>query len=240
MKILSIGNSFSQDAQRYLQKLAANEGEGAKCVNLYIGGCSLYTHYVNMLEDRAAYALEFNGQNTGFGVSIRQALVSDQWDVITLQQASHFSFNYDTYVPYVKKLAEYIRMYAPKAKLMLHQTWAYEDGSDRLASMNFETSEQMFAEIEKSYNRAAEEIGADGIIPCGRAMITAEGEGMKVHRDTFHAGAGAGRYLLSLIWYMKIFGKRAEKSFKDFDVEVVPEDAEKMREIAERTVNIYK
>ena len=52
MKLLSIGNSFSQDAQRYLHRIAAAAGESLKCVNLYIGGCSLRTHYFNILEKK--------------------------------------------------------------------------------------------------------------------------------------------------------------------------------------------
>ena len=52
MKVLSIGNSFSQDAQRYLHRLAKEDGTFIKCVNLYIGGCSLQTHYINMLENK--------------------------------------------------------------------------------------------------------------------------------------------------------------------------------------------
>lgn len=41
MKLLSIGNSFSTDAQRWLRDLAAAEGHDLYCVNLYIPGCSL-------------------------------------------------------------------------------------------------------------------------------------------------------------------------------------------------------
>ena len=64
MKILSIGNSFSQDAQRYLHNLAKFNGDNIKCVNLYIGGCPLRTHYINVLEDNKAYDFEFNGEKT--------------------------------------------------------------------------------------------------------------------------------------------------------------------------------
>ena len=39
MNILSIGNSFSQDAQKWLHKLAAGNGVEMDTVNLYIGGC---------------------------------------------------------------------------------------------------------------------------------------------------------------------------------------------------------
>ena len=37
VKILAIGNSFSQDATYYLQKIAMSDGIDAKVVNLYIG-----------------------------------------------------------------------------------------------------------------------------------------------------------------------------------------------------------
>ena len=65
MKILSIGNSFSQDAQRYLHRLAKQDGTELKTVNLFIGGCSLQKHYLNMLDDNADYDFEFNGEKTG-------------------------------------------------------------------------------------------------------------------------------------------------------------------------------
>ena len=36
MKVLSIGNSFSQDATRYLHQIAKNSGDDFKTVNLYV------------------------------------------------------------------------------------------------------------------------------------------------------------------------------------------------------------
>ena len=41
MKVLAIGNSFSQDATRYLHQIAKANQFDLKVVNLYIGGCSL-------------------------------------------------------------------------------------------------------------------------------------------------------------------------------------------------------
>ena len=41
LKVLSIGNSFSQDAQKWLHQLAAENGVELQAVNLYIGGCTL-------------------------------------------------------------------------------------------------------------------------------------------------------------------------------------------------------
>ena len=68
MDILSIGNSFSQDAQRYLHQIAKADGVDIHSFNLYIGGCPLSKHYRNMLSEESVYTLEMNGSNTGFYV----------------------------------------------------------------------------------------------------------------------------------------------------------------------------
>ena len=126
MKILSIGNSFSQDAQRYLHELAKAEGVDIQTQNLYIGGCSLETHYQNMKGDLMEYELERNGRGTTEKTSIRIALESEDWDIITVQQASHFSWNFETYLPYIVELVEYVRALCPKVKIYIHETWPYE------------------------------------------------------------------------------------------------------------------
>lgn len=228
MKILSIGNSFSHDAQRYLHRLAKQDGTVLKTVNLFIGGCPLQKHYINMLDDNAAYDFEFNGEKTGIKVSIRQALVSDDWDFITLQQASPLSGKYQSYSPYIEALAEYVRKYCPHTKILIHQTWAYEDGSEKLKGVGYATSGEMLRAICESYERAAKLIKADAIIPCGEAMMKALELGLeKVHRDTYHASRGAGRYLLALCWYRVLTGKDISgNTFADFDVPVTEEEKE--------------
>ena len=65
MKILSIGNSFSEDAQRYLKLIAGANGRELTCVNLYIGGCSLKRHYINLIDNEKSYHYQFGGENTG-------------------------------------------------------------------------------------------------------------------------------------------------------------------------------
>ncbi len=235
MKVLSIGNSFSCDAQRYLHRLAKKDGVDIKTVNLFIGGCSLRTHYLNMLQDSASYVLGFNGEETGFKVSISQALSSDDLDVITLQQASQLSPKYETYSPYLEVLAEYVRKYCPNAKIFIHETWGYEDGSERLKNMGYQSEEQMYADIERTYKKASAQIKANGIIPCGKAMIYATKFGVeKMHRDTFHADLGVGRYLLALTWYKTLTGTDISgNDFDEFDIPV----SQKEREIAVKAVN---
>ena len=70
MKVLAIGNSFSNDAMRYLHGIAKADGVDMKTVNLFIGGCPLSRHYANIHNDAADYDFEFNGVRTGIKVSI--------------------------------------------------------------------------------------------------------------------------------------------------------------------------
>ncbi len=225
MDILSIGNSFSQDAQRYLHRIAKADGTGLRSFNLYIGGCPLSRHYRNMLSGEKAYELEMNGENTGFKVSMEEALLNRDWDVVTLQQVSSQSPYHETYEPYLQELADYVRKCAPKAKLVIHQTWAYEQDSKRLnEELGYRDQADMFRDIKAAYGKAAEGISADLLIPSGEVFQELIAAGEKVHRDTFHAGLGLGRYALGLLWYAVLTGREIEgNTFADFDEALTPE-----------------
>ena len=242
MNILSIGNSFSQDAQRYLHQIAAAAGVEVNCFNLYIGGCSLARHYRNMLSGDREYMLEMNGQSTGFKVSLQEALLNREWDVVTLQQASPSSFNYDTWQPYLTELTSYVHYCVPKVKLAIHQTWAYEDGSARLLEVaGYESRAAMFADVRNAYAQGADAMDADFVIPSGEVFEELVKDGVwNIHRDTFHASRGVGRYALGLTWVRALTGKSAEgNTFADFDQPVSPEEMAKAQKWADEVCIRY-
>lgn len=208
MRVLAIGNSFSSDAMRYLHRIAEAEGTEMKTVNLFIGGCPLSRHYANMHSGAPEYDFEFNGERTGIKVSLMQALQSDIWDVVTLQQASSLSVDYNTYQPYLEALAEYVRIHAPKARICIHQTWAYEEGSKRLCGeLGYASRYEMYQELTVAYLKAASALGAP-IIPGGRVFEELSWRGVKgLHRDTFHASLGIGRLALGMVWYEALTNK---------------------------------
>jgi len=229
MQVLSIGNSFSQDAQRYLSRIAKADSMHLQSTNLIIGGCPLSRHYRNMFSEKPSYALEVNGISTGFFVSLKEALLNRDWNVITIQQVSQKSPKYESYQPYLNVVIEYVRKLCPKAKIAVHQTWAYEEGSARLVNeLKYSSYKDMLSDIIASYKKAAEEINADLIIPSGEVFGAMIENGIeKVHRDTFHASLGLGRYALGLTWYKFLTGRDiSENSFNDFDEEVTPEEIE--------------
>ena len=228
MQILSIGNSFSIDATTYLHDMAKRSGVALETANLYIGGCPLEKHFRNFYSDERAYMLQYNGHATMFKVSIKEALLNRSWDVITLQQASHFSGYPNTYTPYIERLAEEIRALCPKAKLVLHQTWAYEAFSERVEKVaHFDTHHDMYHAIRDAYEIAAKAIHADGIIPCGDVMyLLAENYDDPVHRDTFHASLGLGRYALAMTWLRYLTG--VDVTENDFSDTAEPVNEEQM------------
>ena len=241
IKILAIGNSFSQDATRYLYGIARADGVQVKVVNLYIGGCSLYRHYRNMLSGEKAYSYEIDGISSGLFVSMKEALLSDEWDIVTLQQCSAESFREESYEPYLSRLAAFVREYAPAAKLYLHKTWAYENGCPKIARVGAESAEQMLRDLTVAYEKAAERISADGIIPSGDAMYLLHGELLKLERsafrDTFHASLTLGRYLLGLVWYGTLLsGDPALSTFSDLDKRESDSCLTLVREIAAEVV----
>ena len=242
MDVLSIGNSFSQDAQRYLHRIARADGFELNTVNLYIGGCPLSLHYRNMLSEKEEYILQVNGEVTGFKVSLKDALLNRDWDVVTIQQVSSKSPYYETYQPYLDKIVEHVRLCVPKAKMAVHQTWAYEQDSHRLnVELGYNNHTDMFNDIKKSYEKAAKAIDADLVIPSGELFQKLIASGIeKVHRDTFHATCGLGRYALGLLWYSILTGNDIKNNtFSDFDEEISKAEIETAKKCVEEISKSY-
>ena len=235
MRILSIGNSFSRNSHTFLHRMACSADECLETTNLYIGGCPLSLHFRNMLSNEAAYELDFNGYRTGFKVSLKQSLLANEWDIITIQQASSKSFSPDSYKPYISKVIDYVREICPKAKIYIHQTWAYQDGSNRLSDYGFSSSDEMFALIEEAYNKAAVEIHADGIIRSGEAIQRLRKAGITdLQPDGFHLNDGIACYTSSLVWLKTLMGTDLDKvTFTETDIPITDEQIN----IAKNVVN---
>ncbi len=237
MRILCIGNSFSEDATRYLHGIARAGGTRLEVANLYIGGCSLERHAQNMHADARAYELQYNGHNTGFPMSLKEALTNRPWDIVTLQQVSQCAPHVETYEPHLGELADYVRALAPSARIVMHQTWAYEAASDRLLNIaHYDTPDAMLADIKIAYAEAARRVGAVGVIPSGEMLASLLEAGIPtVHRDTCHASLGLGSYALGLLWYRVLCGASvADNTFRDLDAAVSDTDLATARACVDR------
>ena len=228
MKILSIGNSFSDDAQRYLREIAAHDGVEIETLNLCIPGCALKTHAARVKDGQCGYFFHYNGDvERGDFISLQDGVAMRKWDIVTIQQVSTHSFKEDSFYPYIHEVIAYVREKLPEAKIYIHQTWAYENGSPRSFEItDGKGAEFMLEGIRRAYARAKAEIGAEAIIPSGELMELLRVNGAsKIYRDTFHASLGLGRYAVGLLWYKLFTGKDVSaNTFCQLDEEVSAED----------------
>ena len=129
----------------------------------------------------------------------------------------------------------------PKAKIAIHQTWAYEQGSQRLnVDMGYNDHTDMFRDIKKAYEKAYKAIDADVVIPSGEVLQKLIAAGIeKVHRDTFHLSYGLGRYAVGLFWYSVLTGQIVKSNiFCDFDEEASKTQIEIVKKSIEEVYGI--
>ena len=216
IKIISIGNSFSEDAQAFLHDVAEASGVALMCGNLNIGGCPLHDHWRLAQSGEERYTYQENGDVVGLR-AMADALRAEDWDVVTLQQVSGLSGLYESYQPHLDGLVAFVRRECPGATLWWHKTWAYEldsqhpdfprYGSDRAA---------MHAAIGDAAAKACAAIGAEAL-PSGDviaylrqnepAFAYAQG-GLSLCRDGFHMSLDYGRYAVACTWLVTLTGVR--------------------------------
>lgn len=204
IKILAIGNSFSQDSTALLQFLT----DKITARNLYIGGCSLERHASNIKNDAAEYELQENGEKMQNAlVSIKEALLSDKWDYITVQQVSGYSGIYDSFYPFLEELLQYVQKFSD-AEIILHETWSYEIGSGHPQFPLYNGDrEKMSASIKETYEEVALKENLR-IIRVGEAVqalrnassFDYENGGLSLNRDGFHLSLNYGRLLAAAVW----------------------------------------
>ena len=214
VRILAIGNSFSQDAvEQYLHELAEAEGISTIIGNMFIGGCSLERHVKNARDNAPAYAyrkIGTDGKKREKGkMSLEAVLADEAWDYVSLQQASPFSGMYETYEASLPELIEYVKARLPKkTKLMLHQTWAYASTSRHSGFKNYNCNQlTMYQAIADAVKKAAKANKIKIVIPSGTAIQNARTSfiGDHLNRDGYHLDVKIGRYTAACTWFERIF-----------------------------------
>lgn len=154
IRLLTIGNSFSENAITYLPQLA--EADGTVAFDIHrasLGGCSLEKHW-NLAEytrQEPAYKPYRLKDDEASAATLQEALAAQPWDFVTLQQVSHKSWIRATFEPFLSNLLREVRTLAPGAEPLLHQTWAYRSDAGFLADKGI-TQRYMFDRIRENYD----------------------------------------------------------------------------------------
>lgn len=89
LKVLAIGNSFSESLNVYWPQVVESAGCTLHLEQASHGGCELHRHwnYISNEEKDSVYRMY-----QGYTAKMRDILAREQWDIVTIQQASHFSW----------------------------------------------------------------------------------------------------------------------------------------------------
>lgn len=264
LRILAVGNSFSDDGTEYLPGLLESAGiYNVILGRLYIGGCSLERHckeYSQGLDNYTYYKSENNSWvKVSKNATMLDGLKDEPWDIITIQETSGLSGIYDTYREWIPRLADIIRKEAlnPRAAIVWHQTWAYAANSSHDMFKLYDKNQMnMYEAIVDCVSRTSEELGIPVVIPSGDAVQIArttrlnnDGEvpaGCKVYqltRDGYHLSRQFGRYIAACAWFESLIKPTLGKSvsgngylLRDTEYSITRKDARLCQKCAVRAV----
>ena len=235
MKVLAIGNSFSEDSMEYLYEILRALGEKDITLgNLVIGGCPIEKHVFNAETDAPAYSYRKNVDGEWVKTpeyKSMDALRSEEWEYISMQQASRYSGLIDSYEK-LPNLMEFARKHSnAKVKFFWHMTWSYQQSVTHEAFNNYENDQlkMYFSIINAVKNLILPNKEFAFIVPNGTAIQNARTSylGDTLTRDGFHLSIPLGRYIAGLTWARMLTGKSVR------GISYAPEGVdEHMKEIA--------
>ena len=216
-KVLTIGNSFAQNASTYATEIAYANGEELTFGYLMFPSCTIDMHYEAAVTDRHIFRFKVttpdNMQGTllkdypadqnfdqdlpDTAASIKEALEYTDWDIIVFQQESASARDIGTFGN-LGNLIEYVRGICPDADLMFHEVWRWgewgEDQFDLIKSNSETVAAQYGLEIIPSglaFEYARDALGSDTIVN--------ENDGHHQHANTY------GMYIAGCAYVGAIF-----------------------------------
>ncbi|MBQ9892513.1 MAG: DUF4886 domain-containing protein [Bacteroidales bacterium] len=226
LRILAIGNSFSEDGLEYLPDLLEAAGVHNVIVGkLYIGGCSLERHCREYRGDLKNYRYSKSVKNEWVkeeGVGILRGIEDEPWDIVTMQQNSGSSGIYETYNPWFGELVSIVRKHCSNtgARIYWHQTWAYSRNSDHREFPKYGRDQKTMYEAILDCNRRllSDNPAIAGVIPDGASTMFVRtsklNDSKDITRDGYHQNYQYGRYTLACTWYEALVAPFTGKSVK--------------------------
>ncbi len=235
--VLMIGNSFATGFSDEIIGLASAHGIRMRLYNVYYSGCQMSSHwnwYINREKNYELYMHEVAGvpRTVETGMGLEDCLEKENWDYISMQQhfypgiAVSYDKSMESCTPYTEKLSDALRKKFPMAKLLWHQTWAYEVGYEGRADENGVVPEdRKVPTLEKQTTcyQAIRRVSMDLCssfslqrVPSGDAWQNARANPLigdtlcqkKNLNDKYHDGdVGGGQYLNACVWFEILTGQ---------------------------------
>lgn len=220
-KLLMVGNSFAEDAAYWLWNICQSAGIDAVIGVIEIGGCSLEQHWerIQHNEDAPFHKWDRTGRIDRM-IPYRDVFRDEEWMVITFQQFSGKSGQYETFHPYLTHLRDYAKKFAlhSDVKFGWHMTWAYANGSQHSEFVHYDNDQMvMYDAIVEATQQVMDELDFDIVIPSGTAIQNGRTHkylstvGDELTRDGYHLNVRFGRFVAALTVFETLIAKRYHK-----------------------------
>ena len=216
IRLLTIGNSFSQDAvEQYLYELANEVGIHMIIGNAYKGGQSLEQHWNDLTQEHDVYEYRkvVNGIRTNTPHALLPPIITDEpWDFISFQQASHYSGLTTTYEPFLSQLVQFTDSIktGQDVRYGWHMTWAYSKDSNHGGFANYSRSQEVMYDSIRYAVQWTQILHPEFSfnVPCGTAIQNARTSylGDNMCRDGYHLDLKFGRYTAACAWLETLTG----------------------------------
>lgn len=208
MRVLALGNSYTDDATSYLPVFLANSDIDGEKVCVYMGAraaASLQT-WNDLFDINSVVKLSLKAGKLQMPVveAPLHEILAQNWDVVVLQQQSDVAVDYSSYNPYLRNLIKGIKSVCinPNLSFVWQMPWSHYEGNDKKADIlwrriSIATKKQVFYD------------GIDIVIPVGTAIQNARHSNLPqtggMTRDGIHLSYGLGRYIASVTWFQVLF-----------------------------------
>ena len=208
LKVLLIGNSYSQNLTNRLGTLLEHSGIDQSKLNVsyvMIGGATLETWW-NSYSAGSSYSLTRQAGTITMPITSGSLanLLSQDWDIIVLQQYNTSS-NYSTYNPYLTNLMKAIRTNCSNSRLSIvaNIVWSWAESYSR------SSAELHWSGIIEATKQMVIKDGIDVLIPSGTAIQNARDTslgliGNELTRDGIHLIPGIGEYIAACAFFQSI------------------------------------
>ena len=216
LRVLTIGNSFSEDAvEQNLYELGREAGYDFIIGNAYRGGQGLQSHWnvVSKGEADFEYRKVVGGQRTNQTHVQLDSIVRDEpWDIITFQQVSQDAGDYATYYPWLRYLINHVKgiVTGENVRYGFHQTWAYSADATHSGFAKYDRNQQkMYRSIVNAVKQAVKaSTDLTFVVPAGTTIQNARTSGLGdyMNRDGYHLDYTVGRYAAACTWLEALTG----------------------------------
>ncbi len=229
LRILDIGNSYTDDATAMLAQVAEACGVDVSTVGIYTavrgwGSFKSWLDCYNDKDDQAYHTHKICGDlkanvrigsfEAGKGEAFREILEKNVWDVIILHQVSAYAPYYSewfgySYGGYLPEFLSLIKACQPQALIGFYVVHSYWSG---FASNTERSSRARWQLAANSIDNLANDGLCDIVIPYGTAIENLRASSLNneydLTRDGTHLELGLARYAAACCYYESILAPR--------------------------------